>query len=389
MPRVLAVAILAVLWFPSSSFAGTALVDRSRGEFNAVLIYAAAPGERNQVTVTFADAGGGTQVLRDAGASVQAGAGCTQIDEHTVGCAAASVVVDAGDGDDAVTLPPGPFAGTRVGIGGDGADSMSGGGSLYGGPGNDVLTGSDSAGCTIPRNDDCGETLVGGAGDDVLRGRGGGDGLIGDGANTPAGDRPGIPEAGRGNDVIDGGVGGDTVVYPGRSTGVRVDLADSAPGGSSGERDRITGVENAVGGDGADVLLGNDDGNSLHGGGGDDRLDGRGGNDRLTDIGPGADTLRGGAGKDRLYAPVEPTGCSVVPATTSCRRRWTSAGCSRGRWTAAVGQTSCMAGPRASCSPVASGCSPTRRTSARRCPRPRARGPVALCASTGDATART
>ena len=304
MARVLAVGILAVLWFPSSSLAGTARVDRIGGQFSSpILIYAAAPGERNQVTVTFADGGGGTQVLRDAGAGVQAGAGCTQIDEHTVGCAAASVVVDAGDGDDAMTLPPGPSGGTRVGIGGDGADSMSGGGSLYGGPGNDVLTGSDSAGCTIPRNDDCGETLVGGAGDDVLRGSGGGDTLIGDGADTPSDDRPGIPEPGRGNDVIDGGVGGDTVGYPGRSAGVRVDLADTAPGGSTGERDRITGVENAVGGDGADLLLGNDERDLLTGGAGDDRMDGRGGNDRLEEIGPGADTLRGGAGEDKLYAP--------------------------------------------------------------------------------------
>ena len=303
MPRVLAVAILAVLWFPSSSFAATALVDRSGGEFNAVLIYAAAAGERNQVTVTFAGAGGGSLVLRDAGAGVQAGVGCTQIDAHAVGCAAASVVVDAGDGDDAVTLPAGPSGGTLLGIGGVGADTMSGGGSLYGGPGNDVLTGSDSAGCSIPRNDDCGETLVGGAGDDVLRGGGGGDSLIGDGANTPADNRPGIAEPGRGNDVIDGGVGGDTVGYPGRSAGVRVDLADSAPGGSEGERDRVSGVENAVGGDGADLLLGNDERNLLRGGGGDDRMDGRGGNDRLEDVGPGADTLRGGAGKDKLYAP--------------------------------------------------------------------------------------
>lgn len=294
-------AIVAVLWFASSSFAGTALVDRGGGEFSTVLIYAAAPGERNQVVVAPEGAGDGMLVLRDAGAVVRTGPGCTPIDEHTVRCARpVSVGVDADDGDDAVVLAAGT---SGVAIGGDGADTLSGPGILYGGPGNDVLTGSDSSVCANPKDADCGETLVGGAGDDVLRGGGGGDNLIGDGANTPADNRFGIPESGRGNDVIDGGAGGDTISFPGRGVGVRVDLADDAPTGSSGERDRVTGVENAVGGDGADVLLGNDERNRLTGGAGDDRIDGRGGNDRLEDVGPGADTLRGGAGDDKLYAP--------------------------------------------------------------------------------------
>jgi Ca2+-binding RTX toxin-like protein len=243
-----------------------------------VLIYAAAPGERNQVAITSTSAGDGIVVLHDAGASVQPEAGCTLVDEHTVRCAGArSVVVNAGDADDAVTLPRGPTGGSIVAIGGAGADTLSGGGALYGGPGNDVLTGSDSGVCENPKGGGCGETLMGGAGNDVLRGGGGGDSLIGDGANTPADDRPGVSEPERGDDVIDGGPGEDTVAYVGRSVGVRVDLADSAPGGSDGERDRTTRVENAVGGDGADMLLGNDERNMLTGGGGDDRMDGRGG----------------------------------------------------------------------------------------------------------------
>ncbi len=39
---------------------------------------------------------------------------------------------------------------------------------MYGGPGNDVLTGSDSGACDNPKDSGCGETLVGGAGDDIL-----------------------------------------------------------------------------------------------------------------------------------------------------------------------------------------------------------------------------
>jgi len=42
-----------------------------------------------------------------------------------------------------------------------------------------------------------------------LRGGAGDDNLIGDESNSPAGNRVGIPEAGRGNDVIDGGVDSD------------------------------------------------------------------------------------------------------------------------------------------------------------------------------------
>jgi len=233
--RVLALAILVVLLCPSASFAGTAVVDSSGGEFSRTLIYAAAPGERNQVVVT-SDGGGGT-MLRDLGAVVQAGAGCMTIDEHTVRCTRPrSVAVDAGDGDDAVLLSGAVFG---VVVGGDGADSLTGADILYGGAGNDVLTGGGSGACENPKDSACGETLIGGAGDDVLRGGAGDDRLIGDGSNSPAANRVGIAEAGRGNDVIDGGVGEDTVSYPGRSVGVRVDLAADARTGSGGDTDRL------------------------------------------------------------------------------------------------------------------------------------------------------
>ena len=289
----------------------------------SVMTYTAAPGERNQVVVATTGTGGQVLVLRDAGAAVQAGAGCSSVDERTVSCLGPrSVVVFAGDGDDAVVLPFGP---SGVAIGGEGTDTLSGAGILYGGPGNDVLTGSDSGACENPKGSDCGETLVGGSGDDVLRGGDGGDSLIGDGADSPADNRPGTPEPGRGNDVIDGGLGGDTVSYVGRTAGVRVDLADSAPGGSSGERDRITGVENAVGGDGADLLLGNDERNLLTGGAGDDRMDGRGGNDRLEDIGPGAIHREDAVGARALrHAGDEAGGDRLARRRTSC-----PGGCSR------------------------------------------------------------
>lgn len=60
-----------------------------------------------------------------------------------------------------------------------------------------------------------------------------------------------------------------------------------------------TTIENAVSGDGGDVLTGNAVGNKFHGMRGDDRLTGGGGNDQLFG-GEGNDLLNGGAGADRL-----------------------------------------------------------------------------------------
>lgn len=56
-------------------------------------------------------------------------------------------------------------------------------------------------------------------------------------------------------------------------------------------------IENAIGGEGADILLGNAVGNVLMGNAGNDNLDGAQGNDVL-DGGAGADIMNGGAGKD-------------------------------------------------------------------------------------------
>jgi len=58
-------------------------------------------------------------------------------------------------------------------------------------------------------------------------------------------------------------------------------------------------IENAVGGNGADMLVGNEYDNSLVGGGGDDTLLGGSGNDTLSG-GAGVDWLDGGAGNDIL-----------------------------------------------------------------------------------------
>ena len=293
----LLLAIVLVLALPSAAVAGTAsagFVEGYKGTGgDPALFYTGAPGERNDIVLIrdSTNIGGIGIVLRDRGATVVAGPGCSAIDERTVRCAGqaglSALVIDAGDGDDTVTLPADRSLGTeRVSVqGGDGADTLTGHGALSGGPGRDVLTGS-------PLDRD---VLAGGAGDDVLRAGAGDDVLTGDGDNTEAGS----PDAGGGDDVIDGGAGEDEVRYSGRRRGVRVDLADSAPDGGRGERDRLRDIEDVTGGQGADVLLGDGGANALVGFPGDDRLDGRGGNDSLTG-GNGADSLRGGAGNDLL-----------------------------------------------------------------------------------------
>lgn len=277
--------VLSFLALPATALAGEAhmgdfAIDDPRVPYTEpALFFTASPGERNAITVVRDGPG---FVLRDTGATVQAGAGCGAVDVHTVTCRPPSTMfpepntrieIDAGDGDDRVTVPGGPqrFDERRTHVGGGaGDDRLAGAGSLDGGPGRDVLTGVETA-----------DTLTGDSGDDVLRGGGGDDRLDGGG----------------GDDRIDGGAGEDVVQFT-RRRGVRVDLAAGSARGHGGERDRLARIEDVNGGYGANVLLGDGRANVLVGGPGPDTVSGRGGDDTLR--GNGADTLRGGAGNDTL-----------------------------------------------------------------------------------------
>ena len=287
MRYALLLVILLALASPSIAAAGTATLLT---EPTPTLAYTAAPGERNAIAVRVEAVIGSTSVvLGDSGAPVIAGSGCATIDPNTVRCSVGlglpAIAIDAGDGDDTLAATEANI--NMTAFGGEGADRLTGAGTLSGGPGNDVLTGVDFSPCS--KGDYCGETLIGGPGDDVLHGGGGNDALIGD----------------AGNDLLDGGPGGDTASYAATTSAVQVDLAAGTADGAGGERDRLTGVENVIGGAGDDRLLGDDAPNLLVGGAGDDRVDGRGGNDRLgpdTGRDGGADVLRGGAGDDTLYS---------------------------------------------------------------------------------------
>lgn len=233
-------ALTVVLAAPA--YGATARVENGR------ILYVAAAGERNQLTTAESP---GTLVLRDAGAPITAGDGCTAV-EGGVSCSVPSTsglppVLDAylGDGDDTYKGTS-RFDNVR---GGSGNDRLRGEGRLWGGAGNDVVE------STFYIHDDDGKV----AAKDVYRG------------------------------------GGQTVLtYENRRTPVRVDLR----GGRSSE-DRISGVRMVRGTPSNDVLIGDNRTNDLVGGGGHDRIEGLGGDDRISSSGGTAD-IDCGAGRDTV-----------------------------------------------------------------------------------------
>lgn len=170
-----------------------------------------------------------------------------------------------------------------------------------GGPGRDFLSGSDAT--DVLRGGD-GDDRVDGAGngDDRLFGGDGDDGLLGGvGADELRGGlgNDSLVPTGFGNDlepdVVDGGAGIDVVDYFGASFDLRIDLGAGTAEGTGA--DTLIGIENALGGNGSDVIRGTDGPNDLLGRHGRDRIYGLGDDDTL-DGGDGTDHLYGGGGAD-------------------------------------------------------------------------------------------
>src|SRR5689334_12279189 len=75
--------------------------------------FTAAPGERNDVTITMSD---GRAIVTDAGAQLSAAPGCDQIDAHTANCpmrqhqpgSSDPYEIELGDGDDVLHADDGP-----------------------------------------------------------------------------------------------------------------------------------------------------------------------------------------------------------------------------------------------------------------------------------------
>jgi Ca2+-binding RTX toxin-like protein len=276
--RLAALTVLVLLAAAAPAQAGTARLETTtdpRAGTTVDLVYAAATGEANRVTVSGeGDASGTTALLVRDLAGVVPGPGCTRPDPADAahvrclvppGATAESFQATLEDGDDTLVL-----LATAVALVGN----------VNGGVGNDRIVSSG--------------TMHGGAGNDSLRG-----GDIGD--HFDEGD------GGNGSDTIIGGGGVDHLSYQGRLRSVTVDLQGDRDDGERGERDRVAGdVEALTGGRGEDRLTGNRRDNELSGRQGADVLIGGRGDDGVYahDIvrprGRTADRLSGGPGEDNL-----------------------------------------------------------------------------------------
>lgn len=288
----LALALAGTLLLAPVARAATVSVSVGTGEEGDAIEFglSAAPGEANRVTVTTRPPSGKQRIVvfRDAGAPLSAGDGCQAgaagevVCRNPLGDFANSVDVIAKDGDDTVDASAVKLRGFTVFI--------------DGGAGSDLLIGSRS----VP-NALFGDFVSNEVGDDQVTG----------------GRRDDFLQGGPGDDVLDGRDGSDEATYRDERRGVRADLAAGMALTVAGERDTLRSIERLEGGDGADILRGNAARNVIQGLGGDDLLEGRGGNDLLQGAegprfsgppdrdllrgGSGGDTLLGDAGADRLF----------------------------------------------------------------------------------------
>ena len=194
--------------------------------------------------------------------------------------------------------------------GGDGTDELIGGlGNdwLYGDAGKDVLNGGDGDDTIYGGTEN--DNLTGGLGNDYLVGGSGADTMIG-------GEGDDRFYGGSGNDVINGGNGTDQISFAYALGAIQVYLNLGKTRGSDGY-DRLSGIEDVIGGHFGDRIIGNTDTNRIEGKGGhdliktkggDDYVNGGDGNDKIIgasgnetfDGGNGADILIGNAGIDVL-----------------------------------------------------------------------------------------
>lgn len=296
-----------------------------------VLVFRAAPGEKNFVNVSPSPDTPGT-IRFDDGTSPESGGLCTRESEFftAVTCPMFGAIrIETGDNNDIVNLPD-ELASVAFTIdAGAGDDTLRGGAfaeraeTLIGGPGKDKITGGP--GDDVIRGGDGDDELEGQAGNDQLFGEGGNDKLRGDGFRDT------------GADVIDGGAGfdqtdGDWMVESGSfQPPITVSLDGNANDGRPGEGDNVASLEkiylNApatlIGGEDADefTVFNTASGpTKLVGNGGDDKLtafdygdvvEGGAGNDTLAG-GYGDDTVTGGPGRDQIHGDAPSSACNYI-----------------------------------------------------------------------------
>jgi len=239
---------------------------------------------------------------------IQSGAGSDRIFDYEVGVDVIQYIAGPGDISDLTIEQVG--ANTRI-------TSIVGVLTLFGTTAADLTTAdftflnplADPTGVTVTTDLTTGnDNFVGDENDDVVNGLAGNDtinGGIGD-DTLNGGDGNDFLTGGLGADIINGGAGTDRVLYSAASTGVTINLLNTALNTGEAAGDVYISIESYSLSNDADNFVGDNDGNTILGLGGRDVLSGLGGNDiifggsdddRMTG-GEGNDTLIGGAGED-------------------------------------------------------------------------------------------
>jgi Ca2+-binding RTX toxin-like protein len=283
-PVLTAAIVLTLLAFAGTpARAAQVSVSEAVGEEGTLvdLDYGAAPGEANRLTLLQGApiAGDPTIIVRDTGATITAGEGCTSISPGEAVCR-----MPVGDFDNSISV--------GLDDGNDTADARGVRSAkilLEGGLGADTLRGS-----RLRVNALFGDTIAG-------RRQGGADTLVG----GRAGD---FLLGGPRDDALDGRRGRDEASYRDETSRVFVSLPEGRAEAPA-HTDTLAAIESVEGGDGGDTLIGTAGPNRLTGEGGKDELRGAGGNDRLVGDGGGGvfvggggqdDTMVGGPGDDVL-----------------------------------------------------------------------------------------
>ena len=268
-------------------------------------------------------------IARDAAGAILVNGGAVPVAPQPTVANTAQLQVFGRGGNDAITLNEAngalPAAALFGGAGNDTVTGGSGADLLFGGAGDDVLNGKGGS-----------DLMFGGAGNDVLTGGDGDDQMFGGAGNDRLVWNPGDD-----NDTVEGGAGTDTVevnggtgaeVFTLAANGTRLAFARVSPapftidgnsmettvGNMNGGDDSFAATGNLApltslivdGGAGNDTILGGNGADVLLGGDGNDLIDGNQGNDIallgagddtfVWDPGDGSDVVEGQAGLDTM-----------------------------------------------------------------------------------------
>ncbi|MFO0797605.1 MAG: calcium-binding protein [Gemmataceae bacterium] len=269
-------------------------------------------------------------VSRDAAGKVLVNGGAVAVVGGTATVANTSLIQVFGQGgSDSIALNEANGALPRANLfGGAGNDVLTGGSGadmLFGQAGNDTLLGKGGADFLFGGADN--DTMTGGDADDQVFGEAGNDRMV-----WNPGDDTDLNEGGSGTDTVEvnGGNGAEVFAVTANGTRVRLDRLDPAPFSidvgtseklvlnANGGDDSFSATGNLAalvavtvdGGTGNDTILGSNGADVLRGGDGDDFVDGQQGNDVAFlgagndvfqwDPGDGSDTVEGQGGSDRL-----------------------------------------------------------------------------------------